>query len=101
MNLTEASTIAHTCADKYATAFDVNVDATWLMLKLHEEVGELTQAHLNITGQSRPRGNSDAEMEVALGDELADVLGMVLNIATAHGVDIEQAFRTKWGTHAR
>jgi NTP pyrophosphatase (non-canonical NTP hydrolase) len=78
-------------SDIYAAEHDIDRDRDWAMLKLQEELGELTAEHLRLTG--RARGTPDAQ---ALGDEAADVLGMLLIYCARSGVDLEQAMQRKW-----
>ena len=66
-------------------------DGDWALLKLQEELGELTKEHLNLSG--RARGKPDTE---ALADEAADVLGMLLIYCNHAGIDIEAAMQRKW-----
>ena len=63
----------------------------WALLKLQEELGELTAEHLRMSG--RARGAADAGK---LGDEAADVLGMLLIYCDRAGIDIEAAMQRKW-----
>lgn len=81
---------------RYAQANGLTRDADWHLLKLHEEVGELTQAFNRKTGRGLPKGRSPAELERDLADETADVLGHVLLFAHAHGLDLEAAIKRKW-----
>ena len=78
-------------SDIYAREHGIERDRDWALLKLQEELGELTAEHLRLT--SRGRGASDP---AALADEAADVLGMLLIYCDRAGVDIEQAMRRKW-----
>jgi NTP pyrophosphatase (non-canonical NTP hydrolase) len=71
-------------------------DATWFLLKLQEEVGELTQAFLMKTGQARDKGRTSAELDAGFRAELADVLCHVLLLARHHGVDLDAAVADKW-----
>ena len=99
----------------YARKFGVERDADWFMLKLAEEVGELTQAFLAATGRTRPRaaapGGSGApgvssgaaggrvvpdDARAALADEVADVVAHVLLLARSQHVDVDAALRRKW-----
>jgi NTP pyrophosphatase (non-canonical NTP hydrolase) len=89
----------------YARKFGVERDADWFMLKLSEEVGELTQAFLAATGRTRPRDAGSPAPESpgvpdggrsALADEVADVLAHVLLLARSQGVDVDAAVRRKW-----
>ena len=66
-------------------------DGDWALLKLQEELGELTKEHLNLSG--RARGKPDTK---ALADEAADVLGMLLIYCNHAGIDIEAAMQRKW-----
>ena len=78
-------------SDIYAAEHDIDRDRDWALLKLQEELGELTAEHLRLT--SRARGAPDAQ---ALGDEAADVLGMLLIYCARAGVDLDQAMQRKW-----
>ncbi|GAA1940234.1 MazG nucleotide pyrophosphohydrolase domain-containing protein [Microbacterium aoyamense] len=76
----------------YARRFDIDRTDDWLLLKLNEEVGELTQAYLARTGQAR---RTDASPE-HFDDEIADVLAHLLLIAERFGVDVAAAMERKW-----
>ena len=78
-------------SDIYAAEHGIDRDHDWALLKLQEELGELTAEHLRLT--SRARGEPNPE---ALGDEAADVLGMLLIYCARSGVDLDQAMRRKW-----
>ena len=66
------------------------------MLKLLEEVGELTQAWNRQSGRGRPRDRSPADLARDIADETAGLLGMVLLLAHDQGIDIENAILRKW-----
>ncbi|WP_235551258.1 phosphoribosyl-ATP pyrophosphohydrolase [Brevundimonas sp. Leaf280] len=78
-------------SDIYAAEHGIDRDRDWALLKLQEELGELTAEHLRLT--SRARGAPDRQ---ALGDEAADVLGMLLIYCARAGVDLDQAMQRKW-----
>lgn len=78
-------------SDIYAAEHQIDRDRDWALLKLQEELGELTAEHLRLTG--RARGKPDAQ---ALGDEAADVLGMLLIYCARWGIDLEEAMQRKW-----
>lgn len=78
-------------SDIYAADHGIERDRDWALLKLQEELGELTAEHLRLSG--RARGQADAQ---ALGDEAADVLGMLLIYCAGAGIDLDQAMRRKW-----
>lgn len=78
-------------SDIYAEEHGIQRDRDWALLKLQEELGELTAEHLRLS--SRARGQADAQK---LADEAADVLGMLLIYCERAGVDLDEAMRRKW-----
>lgn len=91
MDLADLSASVARISDIYAREHSIDRDRDWALLKLQEELGELTTEHLRLSG--RARGAPD---EQALGDEAADVLGMLLIYCDRAGIDIEQAMQRKW-----
>ena len=96
MNLRELSDQVEAVSVGYADKFEIRRDETWFILKLHEEVGELTQAYLRKCGQGRPGGESVEHWELRFREELADVLCHVLLLARHHAVDLEAEIDAKW-----
>jgi|1186.fasta_scaffold354823_2 NTP pyrophosphatase (non-canonical NTP hydrolase) len=96
MDLSRLSDDVEAVSRGYAHAHGFTRDETWFLLKLQEEVGELTQAFLMRTGQARAKGNTQQELDDRFGAELADVLCHVLLMARHHGVDLEQHVERKW-----
>ncbi|WP_304453058.1 pyrophosphatase [Nocardiopsis sp. YSL2] len=80
----------------YAARFGIERDADWFVLKLHEEMGELTQAFLALDGRGRAKGLDDRERSARFRAELADVFCHVLLLADHHGVDLTAEVRAKW-----
>jgi NTP pyrophosphatase (non-canonical NTP hydrolase) len=80
----------------YAAGNAITRDADWFVLKLQEELGELTQAWMKLTGRGRPRGASEEDLRTALADETADLLGHILLFASAQGIDLDAAIERKW-----
>jgi len=82
-------------SDIYAAEHRIDRDKAgagdWALLKLQEELGELTAEHLRLS--SRARGEPNVE---ALGDEAADVLGMLLIYCARAGIDLNDAMQRKW-----
>lgn len=78
-------------SDIYAEEHGIQRDRDWALLKLQEELGELTAEHLRLS--SRARGKADAQK---LADEAADVLGMLLIYCERADVDLDAAMRRKW-----
>ena len=93
MDLAELSQGAQEVSDIYVAKFGIERDDDWFLLKLQEELGELAQAHLKLSG--RGRGTLP---EQARADEAADVLCMLLLYCRRFGIDPEAAIRAKWLT---
>lgn len=96
MELNELSDAVAAVSDRYARAHGIERDEAWYLLKLHEEVGELTQAFLMSTGRARDKGLDATELRAGLEAEMADVLCQVLLLARHQGVDLEAAVGEKW-----
>jgi NTP pyrophosphatase (non-canonical NTP hydrolase) len=78
-------------SDVYAERFGVRRDDDWFLLKLQEELGELAQAHLRLSG----RGRAAAE-EADRAAEAADILCQLLLYCRRFGVDLDAAIAGKW-----
>ncbi|MFI5935044.1 pyrophosphatase [Actinoplanes sp. NPDC051494] len=83
-------------SQRYAEVYGIRRDEAWFVLKLQEEVGELTQAFLMRTGQARPKGLTPAELRAGVGAEVADVLCQVLLLAKHLDVDLPAEVTKKW-----
>lgn len=95
MDLAELTETVEAISRRYAANFGIERNGDWFVLKLQEELGELTQAYLAQTGQSR-RGGEPAELKAKLGDELADLLCQLLLMARHAEIDVPEAIRRKW-----
>lgn len=80
----------------YAAENGILRDDDWFLLKLVEEVGELIQVANRLSGRGRKKGMSGEELQRALADETADLLGHVLLLAHRHGIDLDAAIARKW-----
>jgi len=96
VDLEELADKVEAISEIYARKHAIERTDTWYLLKLHEEVGELTQAFLMKTGQARDKGRSAAELDADFRAEVADVLCHVLLLARHQGIDIEAAVAEKW-----
>jgi NTP pyrophosphatase (non-canonical NTP hydrolase) len=79
----------------YAGRFGIDRTPEWLVLKLQEEVGELTRAFLKLTGQARTSENG-GELRAGFAAELADVLCHTVLLARHHDVDLDAEIARKW-----
>lgn len=80
----------------YAERNDIDRSDDWLLLKLHEEVGELTQAYLARAGRARNKGRSSGELDADFRAELADVFAQVLLLAERFDIDLHREVDRKW-----
>ena len=78
-------------SDIYAAKYEIDRERDWAILKLQEELGELTAEHLRVSSRARGVANPEAQ-----ADEAADVLGMLLIYCHGQGIDLEAAMRRKW-----
>lgn len=93
MELAHAADEVETISRTYARIHGIERTDDWLLLKLQEEVGELTQAYLRSTGRARSAPDDDG---AAVRDELADVLAHLLLLARRLDVDLDAALEAKW-----
>ena len=96
MDLRRLAEDVSTISDRYAAHVGFDRDDAWYLLKLQEEVGELTQAYLMRQGQARAKGRTPAELEADFRAEMADVLCQLVLMAAHHGVDLEAEVENKW-----
>lgn len=94
--LSELGALVAQVSDIYAERNDIARDNDWYMLKLQEELGELTAEYLRSSGRGRMKGADADAVRVALEDETADVLAMLLLFARNRGIDLEAALERKW-----
>ena len=73
-SLPELGALVAQVSDIYAERNDIARDDDWYMLKLQEELGELTAEYLRSSGRGRMKGADADTVRIALEDEAADVL---------------------------
>ena len=98
-SLSELAPLVAEVSDTYASRNDIARDDDWYLLKLQEELGELTAEYLKATGRGRLKGADAPAIRQALEDEAADVLATLLVFAGHHGIDLEAALERKWFRH--
>src|SRR5262245_14405538 len=81
---------------RYAAANGLRRDPDWFVLKMHEELGELTQIWNKLSGRGRKHGRSEQELRQALAEETADLLGHILLFAEQNRLDLAAAIERKW-----
>jgi NTP pyrophosphatase (non-canonical NTP hydrolase) len=96
MDLGRLTDDVETVSQRYAEAFSFERDDAWFLLKLQEEVGELTQAFLMRNGQARTKGLTPDQLDANFRAEIADVLCQLLLMARHHNVDVAAEVERKW-----
>src|SRR5258708_1128338 len=80
----------------YAEKFGIERDATWFILKLQEEMGELIQSYLMLAGKARSKGKSPEEIRSEFNQEVGDVFCHTLLLARFYDIDLEKVVEEKW-----
>jgi NTP pyrophosphatase (non-canonical NTP hydrolase) len=80
----------------YVAAHGIERDADWFVLKMQEELGELTQVWNKLTGRGRKRDRPPSMLRDDLADEAADLLGHLLLFARNNDLDLGAAVERKW-----
>ncbi|QCI65787.1 phosphoribosyl-ATP pyrophosphohydrolase [Phreatobacter stygius] len=93
--LSDVQKRAERISRRYEASFGITPGEDWIVFKLQEELGELTQAYLAATARSRHKAEGAAGRE-ALAREIADVLGFTLALADRLGIDAGAALEAKW-----
>ena len=84
-------------AENYCEKYNVKLDEDFAILKLYEEVGELSQDILIHRKKCRPEKYvSQEKSKEELGKELADVLGILITLSHLLDIDLEDALNKKW-----
>ena len=99
--LVELTELVAEVSDTYASRNDIARDDDWYLLKVQEELGELTAEYLKTTGRGRLKGADGASLRQALEDETADVLAMLLLFARNNRIDLDAALERKWFQYLR
>lgn len=83
----------------YARVHNIPRSADWYLLKLTEELGELTAEHLLIGGRAKPNADGSGGTREALENEAADLFGQFVLYLRENDIDIEAAIARKWLRH--
>ena len=84
-------------AHKYSKKNKIKIDKDFALLKLYEELGELTQDILIAKKKSRPEKFVSAKKSKEnVANEMADVLGILMINAYLWNINLEKALENKW-----
>ena len=95
-DLSELGALVARVSDIYAERNSIARDDDWYMLKLQEELGELTAEYLRSSQRGRMKGSNAGAVRTALEDETVDVLAMLLLFARHNQIDLDAALERKW-----
>lgn len=96
MDLSDIKAYILANAERYAKKHGIEVDLSFLTLKLMEESGEFASALLASQGRVRAEKRTDAEAaSQALASELADLFTTVVLLADRLHVDLPSALEEK------
>lgn len=87
--------VAH-ISDIYAKNCNVERDHDWYLLKIQEELGELTADYLRLSGRGRMAGKSADEVRADIGAEAGDLLAHILLFARHMEIDLVAELDRKW-----
>lgn len=96
MNINKVALAIAQISDAYAKKFGIKRDGNWYVLKLQEELGELIQSYLMMTGRGRKKDKSEQEITEEFKKEMADVFCHVILLAKHYDVDLEKEVTEKW-----
>lgn len=96
MDYKELSDKIQKVAEVYSNDFDVKYDADWFVMKLQEELGEMTQQHLILTNRTRRKSEDPQLSKEVLAEEIADVFCYSILLANELDIDLEKAVEKKW-----
>lgn len=96
MNLKELTKKVLLVSQQYEKNCGIIRNEDWYILKIQEELGELTQNYLSYTLRGRNRNLSQQELKINMSKELADIFGQVLLFADYHNIDLQKSMEDKW-----
>lgn len=80
----------------YSEKYSIDLSDDYYLLKIQEELGELSSAHLKLTNRARKDSIPNEELQKNFEDEIADVLAMTMLFAEAKGLNVEDVLKRKW-----
>jgi len=96
VDITELSERLEKLSVRYGEVYGFERGPDWFLLKLQEEMGELTQAYLQHTGRARAKGQTPDQIRETFHQEFADVFCQLLLLARQHDVDLPREIEHKW-----
>lgn len=101
MRLAQLSNDLEEISQGYTSAFNIQRTPDWFVLKLQEEVGELTQSYLMMGRQARTKKLTEEQLQENFKQELADVFCHTLLLAKQYDINLEEQVAQKWLVHKK
>jgi hypothetical protein len=96
MNLKEASLLCEKAWSQYAEKFQIKRDDVFYLLKMQEELGELTRIYLELRGSEKKRNPNIDELKKKFAADIAVLVGNALILAHHFDVDLEANIKAKF-----
>jgi NTP pyrophosphatase (non-canonical NTP hydrolase) len=96
MNLKEIALHCEKAWDQYAEKFQIHRDDEFYLLKMQEELGELSRAFLELRGSEKKRKSSPEELKKKFADDIAVLVGNALILAHHFNIDLETTIKSKF-----
>lgn len=96
VEITELSGRLEKLSVRYGEIVGFERDPDWFLLKLQEEMGELTQAYLQHSGRARTKGLAAEQIRDNFHQEFADVICQLILLARQFDVDLPREIQRKW-----
>lgn len=96
MNLKDAAIHCEKAWSHFAHAHNIKRDEIFYVLKLQEELGELSRTVLELRGSERKTKATDEELKKKFEGDIASIVGNALILANYHQVDLEKVLRDKF-----
>lgn len=96
MDLKQASVLCEKAWSQYAAKFQINRDDVFYLLKMQEELGELTRIFLELRGSEKKRSASSEELKKKFAADIAVLVGNALILAHHFDVDLEANIKAKF-----
>jgi NTP pyrophosphatase (non-canonical NTP hydrolase) len=96
MNLKEAALHCDKAWGQYAEKFKIRRYDEFYLLKMQEELGELSRAFLELRGSEKQRKISSDELKKKFAADIAVLVGNALILAHHFDVDLEATIKEKF-----
>jgi hypothetical protein len=83
------------------TPLDVDIDSDWYVMRLQEELTDLTKKYLAMTGRTSEGISSQDHAKKEFSNEISDVLCLTLLLADRCKINLKDSIQRKWYAYAQ